>query len=138
MSERATVDFFKDAKPGDLVWYRDGNREVWGPDGKYAGRGHWSLKPVVEITRKYITIGEPGFLHDFEKDTGHARCVRGYAPPDHIYGELEAWVEQHRHEIHRRTATRDVLTLLIIAAAVGMKPPAALRIEPEDDLVMSR
>ncbi len=136
--ERATVFFWKDAQVGDLVWYRDGNRDVYDDGGKRIGRGHYRLEPVAEITKKYIRIGQPGFLKDFDKERGNARTVRGYQPPDHIFGELEKWVEQHKAEIYRRCQTNDTRTLLRIAEAVGIRGPWGESAETDAVIEFSR
>ena len=122
MSERATVDYWRDAKVGDLVWFRDGNSRHHPITREYRGTGFFFLKPVVQIARKYITVG----LYDFDKETGSPRIVGGFQPPQDIYGELEKWVEENKAEIHERMSTRDHSMLLRVAKALGMETPVPL------------
>jgi len=126
-AERATVDYFTDAKVGDRVWYKAGNEAVY-VDGEWAGRGAWHLATVTKIARKYVTVSNEYGEQDFEIGTGIPRIVNGYMPPDHAYGEIDKWLSTARREIVRAVETsRNERSLIAVAKALGIPTPPETR-----------
>jgi hypothetical protein len=140
MSKKATVEYLKDAKVGDLVWYRDGNAVIY-KKGKYMGRGVWRLCTVTKIGRKYFGIGlgnDQFTLQEFEIGTGYAKSVNGYAPPCRAFGQAEMMRVAVGPEL--KTAiegqikkTDDVALLKSLADMLGLYPDAHDKISDDED-----
>ena len=140
MSKKATVEYLKDAKVGDLAWYRDGNAVIY-KNGKYMGRGAWRLSTVTKIGRKYFGVGlgnDQFTLQEFEIGTGYARPVNGYRPPSHAYGQAEmiraAVAPKLKTAIEGQIKkTDDVALLKSLAAMLGLDPDAHDKIADDED-----
>lgn len=118
--QRATVDYWKDGKIGDLVWRIGGNESVY-ENGAYKGRGRWYLEPITKIGRKYKTVGEG---HDFSIERGSARVINGYALPDYAYGEFEKWSFENIRKIRLEVELcHDINRQIAIARILGIDTP---------------
>lgn len=118
------VDRLENAKTGDLVWFYDSQHPVY-VDGKYQGRGHWSLHRIISETRASFAVGQ----YKFDRKDGIQRATGGYLPTIFICGESERndreWIRANQKEIVKiiecmRIA--DIETLKAVAALVGFNP----------------
>lgn len=96
---KATVDYRKDAKPGDKVWSYDSQRSQRDEAGNYQGRGLWQLATVEKVGRKYLTTDEGTFFIDH----GHGKSGIWQ---DWCGGEIE--LQDHRWREARYQIAREV------------------------------
>ena len=98
-NESATVDYIRDAKVGDKVWYYDQNGAVHDAEGKYTGRGSWKLQAIQEENRASFII----FGSKYDRETGKGRVKNGYSSSTHLFGQLEyekeVWIDRNVHVI---------------------------------------
>lgn len=98
-TESATVDYIKDAKKGDMVWMFDQNGHVHDKDGKYLGRGSWTLRPIEDENRASFII----WSTKYERETGIGRVKNGYSSSTRLFGQKEyedrVWIDKHEYKV---------------------------------------
>lgn len=99
---KATVDHRKDAKPGDLLWVWDDQRNIY-ENGKRVGRGAFLLEKVEAVNRASVIIDWWG---KFDIKTGRRRTSGGYDYNDYIFGEAE--FQDHKYDVSRYAISRAV------------------------------
>jgi len=120
LTDRSTVDFLNDATVGDLVWFYDGNRNRFDPDGKYEGRGVWNLAPIKAETRRSFMVQ----YSKFDRKSGAPMATGGYTSPYKIRGQKEyealVWMREHSRKIIAAVERcRDIDKLKQVAEIVG-------------------
>jgi hypothetical protein len=108
------------AKVGDTVLLRDGNANAYDDNGKYIGRGRWTVAKIDGETRVSFLIG----TEKFDRVAGSVRATNGYTPMRKIAGiaeyEASQWMAA-RHNISRIVDGCDYETLRKVAAVFGIK-----------------
>ena len=110
----------EDAEIGSVVWLYDDQRAKY-VDGKYVGRGVWSLATIKDATRTSFIVDR----QKFDRKTGRGRGSKNYASYELIAGVLEREDFGYRsgaYRISELVRTADASTLRQVAALVGWKP----------------
>lgn len=100
---RATVDFRKDAKPGDMLWVWDSWRPRDQKPGLIFQRGVFLLREVVGLNRVSIQLSGAG---SFDLKTGIAR--RAGHSPIHSWAGGEADRQLYRYVLDRHVIAREL------------------------------
>jgi hypothetical protein len=115
-----------EAQVGDLLWHFDPHGSRYDADGKYEGRGVWTLAEVASVSRLSIEIGSGRWPRKYDRKTGAARASKGYNAPS-IRGSQEraaSWWASQAYAIARKVeGCRDDDTLKTIAFALGIEGP---------------
>lgn len=80
------IDYLKDAKRGDEIWFYDSQRNRYAADGKtYEGRGVWRLETITGITKRSIDL----MYEKYDNKTGLARAKNGFSSGNRIAGQKQ-------------------------------------------------
>lgn len=123
MAERKIARTVAEAEAGDLLWHLEPQRNRYDENGKYLGRGVWSITAVKEVRRRYLSTG----YRDYSRETGILRDRSGLSGLPQVFGSEERqsnWWEGRQYAIAKAVQDcRDRETLKTIAFALGLDGP---------------
>lgn len=120
-----------EAQVGEWLWHLEPQRNRHDAEGKYEGRGVWTLVEVTELTRLSVLIRSG---HKYDRQTGALRPRSKYGCDPRVCGFDERtadWWDGKGYALADRIRyCRDVEILKFVASILGVEGPPDFTVDP--------
>jgi len=116
MSNKATVDFIREANVGDMLWHFDFYHKSY-VDGTYVRCGAWNLEEVQGSSLRFLKVLYSKFFRETGLTGYYPHCLRIAGQKEY---ETVMWMETHGRKVMRAVEhCQDIDKLKQIAEIVG-------------------